>query len=254
MKSYLSEIPRLPATLTGAIQRIYSTANATASRKLLIRRTLYLLSFLVGLHLMTPIWAIPGQLQVLFGVLAGNKDSWNAIQSIVASTGIVATAVWFWRRRRRYPRLDLSHIINHSNLGCGYYWVRVEVRIENKGEVIATIPKGLTALQQVLPLRPEMGARISGRDPELLVGTELPWPVISMNSGDIGKLEVEPGECDGIPYDFIISDDIELVIVYTHLANAKKLASGHGWPLRSVYSFIKHAAGAGSTEPKIAPH
>jgi hypothetical protein len=182
---------------------------------------------------------LSGALWPVFGAwLAQNKDAFQAIQALVTSAGIVAGAIWFYRRRQAHPRVVLTQQVTHRPLGEGRIWVRVTVSMENKGNVLVAFSEAKTLLQQVVPLTRDFAAEIVSRGdlPREKDGPEIEWRTLAECTASPGRVELEPDESDTIAWDFVISERPKTIIAYTHLPNATKSRPGTpGWTVQTVY-------------------
>ena len=146
----------------------------------------------------------------------------------------------FVKKRQKFPRANITHKISHIPISNNKVPLRVTAMIYNKGDVLISLHSGTTRVQQVLPLSQDMINDIN-KDKDLVPKgmTEIEWPLIGKDRDSNwkkGEFEIEPGEKDQIPYDFIIDADIETVVVYSHFRNVKKKRSRNiGWDLTTVY-------------------
>lgn len=194
-----------------------------------------------------------------FWVWLQSESNWLAFRSLQAIVTIAAVIIGgFWtyqlfvRRRQAYPRVDVAHRIYHCRLPDGKVLLRVVLEVHNKGEILLVLDSGFTRLSQVQPCESELYEGDKQR--------EIDWPVMSEKSiytsdsaeelgrrdGKAETREVEPGETDEIPFDFIVGADVQIVLVYSYLKNARKRwkrvglcpkRREIGWNVSTLYDF-----------------
>ncbi|HEX9987180.1 MAG TPA: hypothetical protein VGE45_01730 [Chloroflexia bacterium] len=139
---------------------------------------------------------------------------------------LLGNVVWFYIRGEYNPRVVYSHRVEHWSINGSQLYVRVTWVIENKGKLKVRLMKGCIRLYRIQPWpHAELIARLKDGDHYLNPGeNEIDWPVLEHRDlhRPHGPLEIEPGEIDEIPFDFVISGDNRLVMVYSYLGNEKK--------------------------------
>lgn len=188
------------------------------------------------------------------GVLVGQLWAWTGlgltwtaaetgtsiIQSLFTSVAIIAGAAWFWFRREPFARADVSQEIVHHWLDEDTLWLRVVVRVENRGHRVIDVLTAEARILQVLPLAGEAGKRIAAGLPACPEDrSDVDWPELQTSPDSDPSFHVEPGESDSLTWDFVIpcgeeGERPELVVVYTHLSNSSR-PGAVGWPAETVY-------------------
>jgi hypothetical protein len=176
--------------------------------------------------------------------LSNFKDFADALKSIAEIVGLAVGGVWTWRlfikNRQDYPRAKVAHTISHRVLPDGKRLLRVTANIENIGPVILRIDEGFIWVQQILPLPPEFAKDVAaGKDPIKANRIEYDWPLIAERKWKWKESprEVEPGEEDNIPFDFVIDAEASLVEIYSYFKNERKTSREIGWDETTVYDF-----------------
>lgn len=170
--------------------------------------------------------------------LSTAKDLSAIVQAVFTVAAIIGGGFWFYKRRQRYPRADVTHSITHKALPNGKLLLHVTVTISSKGEVLLSLISGVTRIQQVLPLPSSVLDTINkGLDPVKKGQTEVEWPLIEERKPKWkeGKIEIEPGESDHIDCDFILEGSVKTIEVYSYFKNASKPGKEIGWQLTTVY-------------------
>lgn len=116
------------------------------------------------------------------------KDAAAAVQSSVTVLGIIAGAVWFLRRRQRFPRANVTHDVKYWFVD-GRVILHTVVRVQNIGEVMLRLTGVNIRAQQLLPTPDEpLQALLSGRDPVKAGETEILRPSVCERSCDWSRL------------------------------------------------------------------
>ena len=104
------------------------------------------------------------------------KDTAAAVQSTFTVGAIIAAAFWFYRRRQRFPRANVTHQISHWRAANSFI-LHTLVRIENVGEVALRLVGVSIRAQRVLPIPKSVHeALLAGKDPVGSAETEILWP------------------------------------------------------------------------------
>jgi hypothetical protein len=168
------------------------------------------------------------------------QDVVGLLESVATLLALVLGGVWaYWLfciRRQRHPRADVTQWVVHHPLTDKKVLVSVETIVLNSGEVLLPLCDGEVWVQQILPLvNPRLvrtiehngeGAQVrpsaSSAEAHECGQQEIAWPLCDMKQ--IGwqekHMEIEPGEKVRIRCDFILEHTIELIRVYSLVANA----------------------------------
>ena len=132
------------------------------------------------------------------------------------------------------PHLTVSHKIFHRFIGDNYVHIDVTATLHNSSKVHIELKNGFFRLQQIAPTSDknveELYAQVFGYEEH----EEIQWPKLDEveRTWDKDELIVEPGESHPETYEFIVSTDIESVLIYTYFYNSKFRAGGRagkGW-------------------------
>ena len=166
-------------------------------------------------------------------------EAWNAlagtIQSFATVAAIVVGAVWTWRlfikKRQHYPRAAVSHQTHAFSLPDGRTLLRVTAKVANIGEMLMCPRDIRTRVQHLLPVPDHIAAQMQLSTDPPNDDAEFPWPVLGKRVWriDEGMADIEPGEAEVLPSDFIIPPGVTHVLVYTHVPNPAKPEIGIGW-------------------------
>lgn len=182
-------------------------------------------------------------------------DQFKKLIEIVASCltliAIIAGAFWtYWlfvRTRQKYPSASLTQRINYRLIAEGKLWLRVTVTLQNTGKVLLSLVHATAWIQKVAPVDEDMLAEmIKGNEPVDEEGMEYSWLLAADEKEKDwarGERQIEPGESDQVNFDFILSPELETILVYTYFRNAQiRRAKELGWRITNVYDleFSKH--------------
>jgi hypothetical protein len=144
----------------------------------------------------------------------------------------------FVQHRQKYPRATIEHSIRHWRTGEGKTLLHVDVIVSNTGNVLISLVESRTTVQQMLPLVQDL-RDLMAADSELVEQgkSEIDWPTIGRHDVRYSKdeCEIEPGETQGIEYDFVIDDEIRTVQVYSYVINESKRKKELSWDLTTLY-------------------
>ena len=133
------------------------------------------------------------------------------------------------------PHLTISHEVSHRRVGNSYRHIAVKVILVNSSRVKIELRKGFYRLQQIMPATGD--SEIEDLYSQVF-GTgdfqHLQWPTIEEidRYWSEGEIIVEPGETHPETCEFIVSDGVASVIIYTYFYNPEyeqESSSAEGW-------------------------
>lgn len=180
--------------------------------------------------------------------LSNLRDIAEIIQAAAAVSALVIGGIWtyllFVRQRQRFPRAEVEHEIAWSPLTNDQALVHVSVEVKNVGNSLIRLTDGYVQIQQVRPLESALESRIvSGIDPVEDGCAEIEWPLLGRRDCDWQDepREIEPGETDGFPFDFVIAVSVATIEVYSHFRNVIRHDRPVGWNLTTLCELRRHA-------------
>ena len=159
----------------------------------------------------------------------GFLDWARTAQSLATVAAIVVGGFFAWRNlhlfRSREPHVTVSHQISHRPLGTKYVHIAVTATLHNSSRVNVEFRDGAFTLQQIAPVSGEDIERLYA---QVFVDREqkyLQWATLDDTQRTWGEdeLVVEPGESETETYEFIVSRDVESVVITTHFYNSRVL-------------------------------
>lgn len=181
-------------------------------------------------------------------ILSASKEVAEGLKNLVEAGGIIVGGFWTWmlfiKKREKFPRAELTHAITHRVLPGEKKYLRLDVKIANKGEVLLSLESGKVWVQQILPLQDEfLEALQAGKDLAKPGATEYEWPIVAERETDWTQkpIDIEPGEVHPISYDLIVDADARTVEIYTYFKNCQRKDREIGWVLTSLYDLDSNA-------------
>ena len=188
----------------------------------------------------------------------------SVIQSVATVIAIVVGGVWtyvlFVENRERFPKAAVDHDVSRVQLDGDRALLRLVVRIENSGKGLLRLTEGEVRVQQILPLS-ECSPGDAARCPKRLVEANQPvpelgqriaeWPITAYWATPTAQpgnhpqavldVELEPGEQEFLSFDFIVSEKVRAVQVYSYFMNPEKQDQGIGWKHITFHELTKEA-------------
>ena len=175
-------------------------------------------------------------------------DLASIFASVVTVVAIVLGGVFALVKLQAFrefePHLTVTHKVFHRIISDKYVHIDVAATLHNSSKVQIEINKGFFRVQKVSPLPDETIEELYSQvflDQEEL---NMQWPKLDEvhRTWYKGELVVEPGESHPETYEFIVSRDVEAVLIYSYFYNSKfgmGRRSAQGWHATTVIDIIK---------------
>ena len=176
---------------------------------------------------------------------SGTFQRWADIfQSIVMALAIIFGGIFALFKLQAFrdfdPHLTISHKVSHRLIGDSYVHIDATAELRNSSKVQVEIREGLFSLQRISPTS---DVEIESLFEETFVKREkrnLQWPTLyKLNAvWNKGELTVEPGESHRETIEFVISTELQSIIIYTYFSNPRfPLLSPipKGWAASTIY-------------------
>lgn len=156
------------------------------------------------------------------------------IRDILAILAIVIGGTWtlwkFVRERQHYVSANVELGVEHRATTNGRTLVRVTLHIRNIGRIIMRLDKALVYLQHLEPWDEESLRSLEDLDTEIQDEmspvAEADWAQVDGGRRIIrfstGQKDIEPGEEDEIPFEFLVPQDTKLMLVYGYIRNSAR--------------------------------
>ena len=184
-------------------------------------------------------------LSVTLGSVGRVKDVAAIVQSAVAAVAIVAGGVFAYYKLQLFrdlePHLTITHEVSHRLVGESYVHLAVRMNLHTSSRVKIELNEALFLLQLIAPTTDGDVERLYG---EVFVdGAEdnLQWPILNIieRTWLRDSPTIEPGEQYQETCEFVVSADIESVMIYTYFHNSMASQEAErGWSATTVYDII----------------
>lgn len=202
------------------------------------------------------LWLGPSALKLIDISVSDAKEITETFKSVVEVIAIIVAGFWTYERfiktkeetREEHPYPNLQHRIEHFPLEKNLVYLSVFVTVTNVGKRKLSLSRGKIYIRQVSPMPRKVLRDVlelvddqrssdirSGKAPSLFIdgGQRLCWEKIGEREwmGLGGKiLELEPGQTREIQFDFLISNEVDVIEAISYFD--EKL----GWGLATLYS------------------
>ncbi len=188
---------------------------------------------------------LTGDWSVLTNVknLTDVKDLAGIFQSAVTIIAIVIGGVFAWFKLQAFrdfePHLTVTHEIGHRPIGTTYTHIDVTAVLHNSSKVNLGLREAVFRLQRIGPTTDEEIESLYAEVFESSEHDHLQWPTLEEVglTWESGELVIEPGESHRETYEFIISSDVQVVLVYTFFENphaSNRARSADGWGATTI--------------------
>ena len=176
-------------------------------------------------------------------------QSSRSFQAIATVVLICVGGVFAYRRLQLFrtfePHLTISHNIRHRYIGDSYVHIDVTATLHNNSKVQIEFRKGFARLQLIAPVSDE---QVETLYEEVFIDNnrqQLQWTTLEQiqREWESDELIVEPGEAHPETFEFIVSKDIEAVLIYTYFRNPRFSQNSHsaeGWVATTIYDIVSN--------------
>ena len=176
------------------------------------------------------------------------EDVLRVIQSSVTILAIVAGglfAAFKWQVfRESEPHLTITHDVSYRRVGESYVHIAVTATLRNNSRVQVELRDGFFVLQKVSPtLDEDVEALYAGVFLQMEVD-DIQWPILHniQREWHESELIVEPGEMHPETIEFLVSEEVESVMIYTYFYNSvhsRGDRAAEGWGATTVLDIIE---------------
>ena len=178
------------------------------------------------------------------------RDVVGIVQGFVWAFLIVAGGVFAYRKLQLFrdfePHLTITHEVTHRGIGTQYLHISVTATLRNNSKVQVNVQRGYITLRQISPIDDEdvvqkyaqIFAESDTDDVMDFQWEELDTVVRASNDN---PLVIEPSEYHTELGEFVVSDAVKTVLVYSYFYNPQYSGSGrsaHGWTASTVYDIV----------------
>ncbi len=182
------------------------------------------------------------------------RDVVGIVQAFVWAFLIVAGGIFAYRKLQLFrdfePHLTITQSVTHRPIGNQYTHIAVTATLHNSSKVKVEIREFFFRMHQVRPLSDE---DVEYRYAQAFSSerySDIDWPVLENVSQRFGPNErvIEPGEYHHEPFEFIVSKNVETILIYSYFYNPKHSEhsqSAQGWTATIVYDIVKQTSDGG---------
>ena len=177
-------------------------------------------------------------------------DAASIAQLSATAVIIIAGAVFAYRKLQLFrdfePHLTVTHDLSHRPIGQLYVHVAVTAALHNSSKVRVEIREAFFELRQIAPMDDGdvelyYSQSIGDRDSDDV--SFMQWPLLDTlpRASETTVLTIEPGETHYETGEFIISRDVQTVLLYSYFFNSEYLEhsrSAPGWTATTVYDIV----------------
>ena len=180
------------------------------------------------------------------------KDVVGIVQLFAAAVIIVAGGVFAYRKLQWFrdfePHLTVTQSVASRAVGTQYVHISVITTLRNSSKVKVEIREGFFRIQQIQPMGDEDVEHLYNQSFNPGAFSSIDWPVLDTVTWqrEPGALVVEPGESHQDPCEFIVSKDVEAILVYSYFYNLAYLEgsqSAQGWTATTFYDVVLQDSG-----------
>ena len=175
-------------------------------------------------------------------------DVAGIVQLSAAAVIIVAGGVFAYRKLQLFrdfePHLTVTQSATHRTVGTQYAHVAVTATLHNSSKVKVEIRESFFRLHQIQPLDDDHVEALYAAAFNSDSHTDIDWPVLDEAFHRLGpnELVIEPGEYHHEPCEFIVSKDVETVLIYSYFYNSdhfENSRSAQGWTATTVHDMLE---------------
>lgn len=178
------------------------------------------------------------------------RDVVGIVQAFVWAFLIVAGGIFAYRKLQLFrdfePHLTITQAVTHRAVGRQYVHIGVIVTLHNSSKVKVEIRDFFFRMHQISPLSREGIENLYINAFRSEEHSDIDWPVMENVAKGLrqNELVIEPGEYHHEPFEFIVSEEVRTVLIYSYFYNRKyspHSQSAQGWAATTFYDMLKPA-------------
>ena len=178
------------------------------------------------------------------------RDVVGIVQAFFWAFLIIAGGIFAYRKLQLFrdfePHLTITQAVTHRSVGAQYVHIGVVVTLHNSSKVKVEIRDFFFRMHQISPSSDEGIESLYVEAFRSEDHSDIDWPVMENVSKGLGRNElvIEPGEFHHEPFEFIVSAEVETVLIYSYFYNLKHSQhsqSAQGWAATTFYDMLKSA-------------
>ena len=169
------------------------------------------------------------------------------LQPLVTALVLVVGGIFAYRKLQLFrdfePHLTVTQSLSSRVVGSQYAHIAVTATLHNSSKVRVEVRECLFRIHQIQPLSDE---DVEHRYVEAFRedgNSHIEWPILDdiVRSLDPNEIVIEPGARHHETCEFILSRDVEAVLVYSYFFNTEYAEAGQsaqGWTAATVHDMI----------------
>ena len=178
------------------------------------------------------------------------RDVVGIIQLFAWAFLIVAGGIFAYRKLRVFrdfePHLTVTHEVTHRRIGTQYTHIAVTATLKNSSNVRVEIREGYFQLSQIAPIDDDSIVALYRQTFDNDGGDDIQyiqWPLLDnlTRASDANPLVIEPGEAHLETGEFIVSSEVETVLIFSYFYNSQFVEgskSAQGWTATTAYDIV----------------
>lgn len=180
-----------------------------------------------------------GKLEELLGI----AQAFVTVFAIIAG-GVFAAYKWQVFRESE-PHLTITNSVSHRLIGDSYVHLAVMATLHNGSRVKMEFREAFFLLQQIGPVSDKDVDALYAQYSQAFEEEEnesIQWPTLDEVplTWDKDVLIVEPGESHQETCEFIVSREVQSVIIYTYFYNSRVPQVPQGWGATAIHDINDH--------------
>ena len=176
------------------------------------------------------------------------RDVVGIVQAFAWAFLIVAGGIFAYRKLQLFrdfePHLTVTQAVTHRSVSAQYVHIGVIVTLHNSSKVKVEIRDFFFRMHQISPSSDKGIENLYTNAFRSEDHSDIDWPVMENVSKGLRRNEliIEPGEYHHEPFEFIVSGEVETVLIYSYFYNLKyseHSQSAQGWSATTFYDMLK---------------
>lgn len=174
-------------------------------------------------------------------------DALGVLQVFVTALVILAGGIFAYRKLQLFrdfePHLTVTQTVTSREVGTHYAHIAITTTLHNSSKVRVEVRESLFRIHQIQPLIDEEVEHYYVEAFREDGSARIEWPVLDdvVRSMEANEIVIEPGARHHETCEFIVSRDVESVLVYSYFYNVDHSANGQsaqGWTATTVHDMF----------------
>ena len=175
-------------------------------------------------------------------------DALGVLQVFVTALVIVAGGLFAYRKLQMFrdfePHLTVTQTVTSRTVGTEYAHIALTATLHNSSKVRVEVRECNFQIQQIQPMSNEEVEHHYVEAFREDGSAYIEWPMLEdvVRRLERNEMVIEPGAYHHEPCEFIVSRDVEVVLVYSYFFNTEYSDSGRsaqGWSATTVHDIIE---------------